>query len=108
MLFWLNAGAVVKDIGFGLKNCFNVFLYAVINFITDVLFFIRGVLFSVLCLLYKIGVIAFVCSFYFWYRCYIDYVSGVSFDKMDNLQYALLLFFIPLGIAILKRIVEIK
>lgn len=108
MLFWLNLSATIKDMWCSIGCFFKNIGIAIIEFFISVFRLARNLVYGILCLLFKIGTVAFLVSFYFIYKCVEEYNKGVAFKDMENLQYALFLFFVPIGITILKEIVKPK
>ncbi len=98
-LFWLNLRAGIKDLFCNTGS-------AILTFFVGVGKLVRHLLYIVLSVAYGLGMFAFLASFYYIYKCYCEYQKGVWFTEMVNLPYALCLFFIPIGIAILREIVK--
>lgn len=81
------------------------FFLDIIDFITD---YGKRFLLAILLIAYRVGIICFFISFYFMYKCYGEYKQGVKFGDMADLKLALVLFFVPIVVAVIKEVVHPK
>lgn len=97
MIIWWHIRAFLYDVLDFIKLTFGRMLYAV-----------RLFLYSAFSFMYKIGMIAFIASFYFMYKCVKEYQQGVPLKEMENINLAIFLFLAPIIIAAVRELVRPK
>lgn len=81
-------------------------VFGILKFVVEAVLLIMnlGNVFLGICT--RIGMIGWAVNIYFIYTCFREYFTGVKFTETTNFNTALLLFFAPLGIVVLKTLVE--
>lgn len=74
---------------------------AITDFVKDVVYMVRKILYLILSIAYRIGIVGFLVSFYYMYTYYNE-------RNADDIKYAVVLFIAPIVIAILKEWVRPK
>lgn len=86
----------------------DFFVLTVGSFLGNVIDLARRILYAILSICYRIGVVAFLVSFYFIYECIVEYQQGIEIENMQNIKPALILFIAPILVSILKELVRPK
>lgn len=105
---WLNFKDIMKDFIHWLRKLLFILFDIIRLFLYDTFLIFRLIVYKVLCVVSIISSIVFIIGLYYIYKCYVEYKNGITFFDMKNLNYAVILIFVPIVLAVIKEIVRPK
>lgn len=107
-LYWLKFQAFMKDCSEHILDFILMIGKLILVFLLNILSLIRDIVYLILCVISFIANFIFLASLYYGYNVYTAYKSGIAFSDIPDMKLFLFMFFIPIGIHIVKEIVRPK
>lgn len=107
-LNWLKFQAFMKDCGEYLLAFILMIGRFLLGFVFSIFNLVRDIAYLILCVISFVMNFVFLVSLYYGYKVYTSYKGGIAFFDIPNVQVFLCMFFVPIGVYILKEIVRPK
>lgn len=108
--WWLNfkcdMWSIQWHVRYFLVKLIKCIAIAIFNFICEVIYFLRVCITIILTIVCKIGVLGFVYSLYLGIQTILLLKNGTPFSDIENIDTILKFFFIPIGLHVLKELID--